>query len=279
MKDFKGKTAVVTGAASGIGRALAEQCTYEGMNVVLADIDKAALLNTEAELKSTSAKVVSIVTDVSKEEDIHKLAQTALDAFGGIHLLFNNAGVGSSAPTLWKLTTLDWKWVMGVNLWGTIFAVKEFVPIMLKQQTECYIVNTSSVAGLMAGAGNGVYGVTKQGLLSLSETLYYEFKQSEAPIGISVLFPGFVHTRLMESERNRPEELRNPLSPAHEIKQKSPASEMVNEGVLKGMPPDQLAKLVFDGIRKEQLYIITHPEFKPAIQQRMEYVLSEKNPL
>ncbi len=154
MREFKDKIAVITGAASGIGRGIAERCAQEGMKVVLADIEEAALRQTEKDFAAAGATVLALRTDVSKVNDIEALAQKTLDTFGAVHVLFNNAGVGVW-PTVWECTLADWAWVLGVNLWGVIYGVRVFVPIMLKQDTECHIVNTASVAGLTAGAGLG----------------------------------------------------------------------------------------------------------------------------
>src|SRR5215813_6828456 len=154
MKEFRGKVAVITGGASGIGRGLAERCAKEGMKIVLADVEKSALAQAERELKDTGAEVVAVRTDVSKPEDVDALARRTLGAFGAAHMLFNNAGVGAGS-TVWESTLEDWQWVMGVNLWGVIHGVRTFVPLMLKQGDECHIVNTASMAGLVSGPALG----------------------------------------------------------------------------------------------------------------------------
>jgi NAD(P)-dependent dehydrogenase (short-subunit alcohol dehydrogenase family) len=162
MKEFKDKVAVVTGAASGIGRGIAERCVREGMKVVLADIDEANLVKAETELKTTSgATVLGVKKDVSKRSDVELLAQKALHAFGRVHLLFNNAGVGAGGAP-WEATWNDWEWVIGVNLWRVIHGVKVFTPLMLAQNTECHIINTASGARLAAGGASAPYSVTKQ---------------------------------------------------------------------------------------------------------------------
>ena len=203
MKEFKGKVAVVTGAASGIGRALADRSVQEGMKVVLADVEVEALAKTEAGLKSSGATVLAVPTDVSQARDVAALAQKTLEVFGAVHLLCNNAGVGTEAA-IWESTLEEWEWVMGVNLWGVIHGVRAFVPHMLAQDTECHIVNTASMAGLISGPGLGAYKVTKHAVVSLSETLYHELAERGARVGVSVLCPGIVNTRIMESARNRP---------------------------------------------------------------------------
>ena len=203
MKEFKGKVAVITGAASGIGRALADRCVQEGMKVVLADVEVETLAKTEASLKASGATVLAVQTDVSQARDVAALAQKTLEVFGAVHLLCNNAGVGTEAA-IWESTLEEWEWVMGVNLWGVIHGVRTFVPLMLAQDTECHIVNTASMAGLISGPGLGAYKVTKHAVVTLSETLYHELAERGARVKVSVLCPGVVNTRIMESARNRP---------------------------------------------------------------------------
>ena len=176
MKEFKGKVAVITGAASGIGRALADRCVQEGMKAVLADVEVEALAKTEASLKASGATVLAVQTDVSQARDVAALAQKTLEVFGAVHLLCNNAGVGTEAA-IWESTLEVWEWVMGVNLWGVIHGVHAFVPLMLAQDTECHIVNTASMAGLISGPGLGTYKVTKHAVVSLSETLHHELAE------------------------------------------------------------------------------------------------------
>ena len=277
MKHFKNKVAVITGAGSGIGRAIANRCGQVGMKVVLADIEQQALDRAEQELKSIGAGVMAVRTDVSSADSVEALAQKALHAFGGVHLLFNNAGVGAGS-TVWDSTLADWQWVMGVNFWGVIHGIRAFMPLMLAQDTECHIVNTASVAGLLPYHPSAPYQVTKHAVVALSENLYFSLAQRNAKIKVSVLCPGWVKTRILESERNRPEEYLNPsqqqiLSPENEA-----IMQEMRQAVEAGMSPDHLAGFVFDAIREEKFYILSHPEFTPAIQTRMEDILEQRNP-
>jgi len=278
VKEFKGKTAVVTGAASGIGRALAARCAREGMKVVLADVEEGALLQTEKEMKDTGAVVLAVRTDVSKAEDVEKLAQKTLETFQEIHLLFNNAGVqGGEFASIWKNTIADWEWALGVNLWGVIHGIRIFVPIMLRQGTECHIVNTSSLSGIIAGPGLGVYRVTKHGVFSLSETLFHELSRKESQIGVSVLAPYFVSTRVADSDRNRPSDA-GVIRRKKELSQKESHAWM-RKAIQEGMSPDEVAEIVFGAIREKRFYVFTDPDASlPFVRMRFEDILAMKNP-
>jgi short-subunit dehydrogenase len=272
MKAFKNRTAVITGAANGIGHGIAARCVKEGMKVVLADINKEALKKTEEELKTKGAETLAVLTDVSKAENIESLAKKTLDFFGAVNLLFNNAGVSVAASTSISENTLaDWKWIMGVNLWGVIHCVRIFTPIMVQQGTVGHIVNTSSIAGLMSTPGMGVYHVTKHGIMTLSETLYHELRLKKSKIGVSVLCPGHIRTQILEAERTRPIELRNPPNYKTDNRQ---YQKIIEEGML----PKQVADYVFNAIKENKFYIFTHPEFKKGMQIRMEDILQERNP-
>ena len=274
MKEFKGKVAVITGAASGIGRALADRCVQEGMKAVLADVEVETLAKTEASLKASGATVLAVRTDVSQARDVAALAQKTLEVFGAVHLLCNNAGVGTEAA-IWESTLDEWEWVVGVNLWGVIHGVRAFVPLMLAQDTECHIVNTASMAGLISGPGLGAYKLTKHAVVSLSETLYHELGERGARVKVSVLCPGIVNTRIMQSARNRPGHLAPtaPLGPASAARW-----EALRRLVPAGMPPVQVGDAVFGALRKDQFYILTHPEGKEAVRARMEDILQERSP-
>ncbi len=275
MKEFKGKVAVITGGASGIGRAIADRCGKEGMKMVLADVEDASLAQAETELKAAGATVLAVKTDVSKRNDVERLAERAFDAFGQVHLLFNNAGVAAGGAP-WEATWNDWEWVIGVNLWGVIHGVKVFTPRMLEQNTECHIVNTSSAAGLVLGGGSSPYAVTKHAVVALSESMYTSLEQRKSLVKVSVLCPGVVRTNIANVERNRPAELRNesiPISP--EMQAGSAAFKAVMDAA---MPPSQVAEVVFNAIRQEQFYILSHPEWIEVIQLRTESLLRMENP-
>ena len=273
MKDFKDKVAVITGAASGIGYALAEHCAREGMKVVLAGINEDTLKKAEKKIKKTGTTTLVVKTDVSKAEDVKNLADKTLDAFGAVHLLFNNAGVSTGKGTMiWEDTLADWKWVLNVNLWGVIHGLHAFLPTMVNQNEEGHIVNTASVAGLVSSGMLVPYAVSKAAIVTLSENLDVQLKESKIPIGVTVLCPGPVHTRANDAERNRPAELINEFEQPKTEKQKYIENILVklNE---QGMVPQELASLVFDAIRKNILYLFSHPEHNEAIQQRAEALL------
>ena len=278
MKKFKEKVAVITGAASGIGRAIAERCTRENMKVVLADIEVSSLRQVEEALKSMGGKTLTIPTDVSKAEDIDKLAQRVLDTFGAVHLLFNNAGVAGNLTSVWKSSIAEWKWVLEVNLWGVIHGIRVFVPIMLKQDTECHIVNTSSLSGVTSGPGLGVYKVSKHGIVTLSETLYNELTRMDSKISVSVLCPNMVSTRIADSERNRPKELCGEENDDRKGKKLKKSHQEFRKAIETGMPAEEVAAIVFDAIKKKKFYIFTHAEAKPLIKMRCDDILMERNP-
>ena len=275
MKEFAGKVAVITGAASGIGRSIAEWCVRADVKVVLADIDEGPLGKAEAELKALGGNVLCVKTDVSKRSDVESLARRAFDAFGSVHLLFNNAGVAAGGAP-WEATWNDWEWVIGVDLWGVIHGVKVFTPLMLAQNTECHIVNTASSAGLVAGGFSAPYSVTKHAVVALSESLFLTLQQRNLPVKVSVLCPGVVRTNIVNAERNRPAALRNePVA----ISPERQAGHAAIEAVLAaGMPPDLVAELVFEAIRKEQFYILTDPGWMDAIRLRTTKLLQMENP-
>ena len=277
MRNFKGKVAVVTGAANGIGRAIGDICAREGMRVVLADVNKEALARAEGELREGGATVLAVQTDVSKAEDVDELARRAYDAFGGVHLLFNNAGVMTTG-TVWENTLSDWRWVLGVNLWGVIHGVRTFVPLMLQQGTEGHIVNTASMRGLSRASSNGVYCVSKHGVVALTETLHYELAQRGAKIRVSVLCPGAIDTRFADVAENRL--LQNEDVPG-ERGMTPEDEEMLRElrhGTRTGMSPEEVADKVFDAIRDEKFYIITQPETMVRVERRMRDIIDERNP-
>ena len=248
MKEFKDKVAVITGAASGIGRGIAERCVEEGMKVVLADINEGDLRKAETETKALGGTVLSVRTDITKRNDLELLARKTLDAFGEVHLLVNNAGVGAGGSP-WEATWSDWEWVIGVNLWGVIHGVKIFTPIMLAQNTDCHIVNTASVAGLTVGGPSAPYTVTKHAVVALSESLYLALEERNALVKVSVLCPGFVKTNIMNAERNRPVELQN--EPFEIPPQVQADLDFMNAAVEAGMSPLQVADQVFEAIKEE----------------------------
>ena len=275
MKDFRDRVAVVTGAASGIGRGLADRFAAEGMKIVLADVEEGALRQAEAEFREKGVDVLGVRTDVSKHEELEKLAQQTLDTFGAVHVVCNNAGVAGAWGPTWANTLDDWNWIIGVNLWGVVHGVRAFLPIMPDQGDEGHIVNTASLAGLMPG--RGIYGVTKQAVVALSESLYNDLKVADAKIGVSVLCPGWVNTQIHDAGRNRPAELARTVEampdPQREVMEKT-----VRDLLKTGLQPSAVADQVFEAIRDDKLYIITHPEMDFLIRERFDNILSRTNP-
>ncbi len=278
MKDFKGKVAVVTGAASGIGLALATRCANEGMKVVLADVEPAALERAAASLEAGGADVLAVPTDVSRHDSVVALAEKTMTTCGAVHLLCNNAGVETGKGTaFWESSLNDWHWVLGVNLWGVIHGVKAFLPHMIAGGQPGHVVNTASAAGLVPNTAIGIYNVSKAAVTMFSETLYMQLKERGIPIGVTVSFPGGVRTHLNEAERNRPADLGNP-PPGPLTRWQEATIRRFTEMNETGMPPETFAGLVFDAVMADRLYLLSHPEYNPAIRQHVENLLGGINP-
>ncbi|MGZ3160046.1 MAG: SDR family NAD(P)-dependent oxidoreductase [Burkholderiaceae bacterium] len=275
MNQFNDRVAVVTGAANGIGRAIAERCAAEGMKVVLAGINDDNLAKVEQDMKARGATVIRVQTDVSKKEDVEALAQKTVAAFGAVHLLVNNAGVGAGT-TAWDSSWNDWEWVIDVNLWGVIHGVKIFTPIMLAQNDACHIVNTASVAGLVAFHPSAAYQVTKHAVVALSENLHLSLEQQHANVKVSVLCPGWVKTGILDSARNRPAHLQNP--PVIYTPEQIAAWQSLVEKLEAGMPASEAADHVFKAIVEERFYVLTHPDYMPMIEERITNIVKGHNP-
>jgi NAD(P)-dependent dehydrogenase (short-subunit alcohol dehydrogenase family) len=271
MEDLQGKVAVITGGASGIGRAVAQRAAAEGMKVVLADIEEGPLEEAENELTAHGAEALGVVTDVSDAASVHALRDRALDRFGAVHLVHNNAGIGLGGP-IWEISEEDWRWILGVNVWGVIHGIATFVPLFV-EQGEGHVVNTASVAGLTTAPFLGPYNATKQAVVAISETLFKDLQAVGAPIGVSVLCPGFVQTRIAESDRNRPA-----WAPDHEVGGAAELRSAVQSLVDGGIPAAAVADRVIDAVRTDTFYILTHPELEDAIRTRFDDILQGRPP-
>lgn len=274
MDSFEGKVAVVTGAASGIGRALAGRFAAAGASVVLADVEAGPLEQAAAELAGGGATVLAVPTDVRHGESVDALRDAALDRFGAVHVLCNNAGV-STGGRLWEHSTDDWEWLLGVNLWGVIHGVRAFTPSLLAQG-EGHIVNTASIAGLLAPPYLGVYNVTKHAVVALSETLFGELAMEGSEVGVSVLCPGWVATRIHESHRNRPD-----AAPAGEEDEGvfgAGFADVAAGLIAAGLAPVAVADMVLDAVRDRRFYVLTHPDWTPLVADRMERIVRGDDP-
>lgn len=277
MIEFRGKVAVVTGAASGIGRGLSERFGREGMRLVLADIEKAPLEMLAEELRADGNEVETLVTDVSSGEAVEALAVRAYEAFGAAHVICNNAGIvpaGRYRP-VWEFSVEDWRWAIDVNLMGVVHGIRSFVPRMRAAGGWGHIVNTISVAGLYGGAGSPVYGASKHAALRATEALYSSLTEEGSPIGVTALCPGVVRTAIGTSERNRPAGLRLKGERSDEIAAMQAASDAVTA---RGLDPDAVAAMVIEAMIRRQFYLVTTTAFDGAIRVRMEDMLERRNP-
>ena len=269
MKDLEGKVAVVTGGASGIGRAMAERFGREGMKVVLGDIEESALETAVREMRQAELDVIGVRTDVSSSESVEALAKETLRQYGKVNLVCNNAGVFLGMKPMWESTLKDWQWIMGVNLWGVIHGVRTFVPIMLESGEEGHIVNTASQAGLVTA--NSIYSLTKHAVVALSEGLYLQLQQRGAPIGVSALCPLFVDTKIMASERNRPDDLKNGAAP----------EDLPNGGIMRdSTPPSEQADEVLEAVLEGRFYIFPFMQrVDDNVRARFDEIINRKNPV
>jgi NAD(P)-dependent dehydrogenase (short-subunit alcohol dehydrogenase family) len=281
MQEFAGRVAVVTGSASGIGFGLAERFGAEGMKVVLADIEPDDLDRAVRDLISRGYEVTGEVTDVSKQGQLQKLAQATVDRYGAVHVLCNNAGVQGVVAPIFQYTAKDWEWVIGVNLWGVIWGMQAFLPVMMAQDVECHIVNTSSMAGL--AISNSVYGVSKHAVVALSEAYYCDLKAAGSKVGVSVLLPGVTQTAIFDSARHRPPDLVDPdtVPPPPEVAQmiEQLRSQGGRFGAGHGQTPTLVAEKVLDCIRKGSFWVVPNERWRRPALTRIEGVFEGRNPL
>ncbi len=272
MKLEAGKIAVVTGAASGIGFALADRFAAAGMHVVLADVDNAGLAAAAESIGARGVDTLTVRTDVSDEQSVQALAAATIERFGTVHVVCNNAGVTSTADA-WFGPLSAWQWVFGVNLWGVIHGVRAFLPIMVGQG-EGHIVNTASIAGLLPGFGAS-YDATKHAVVAITDDLYTSMRQAGMPIGVSVLCPGWVRTNILDAERNWPAELgaEPPAALGSDV-----VLGHVKRVIDEGMPPAAVADLVADAVQAERFWVLPHPDFVELAVQRWHDIAEGVNP-
>ncbi|MGO9838078.1 MAG: SDR family NAD(P)-dependent oxidoreductase [Polyangiaceae bacterium] len=276
MKNLKGKVAVVTGAASGIGRAMAERFAREGMKVVLADVEEKPLGEARDAIGKGGAEAISVRTDVSKAAEVDELARRTFDAFGAAHVVCNNAGVGMGG-LMWQVPRADWEWILGVNLVGVVNGIRAFVPRMI-EQGEGHVVNTASIAGLISAPGMGPYCATKHAVVAMSECLHHDLTLAAGgKVKVSVLCPAWVKTRISDSERNRPAS-----APAGQGGVRTPQDQMVESmvraAVEAGIPPEVVAEKVLQAVIEEKFWILTHSKTKKIVEKRMIGILENQNP-
>lgn len=276
MEELAGKTAVITGAASGIGFELAKQFGAQGMNLVLADVEEAVLNEAAATLAASGYEVLPFVLDVRNHDEIVALEAAAKDRFGNVHILCNNAGVGAGGPVADPTNLEAWRWTIDIDLWGVIYGCKVFLPAMIEHGEPCHIVNTASMAGLASAPFMGPYNIAKYGVVALSETLSKEMQITQSNVNVSVLCPAFVSTGIAESDRNMPQDVRDQLPPPEPTD--SPMGTMMKELVANGISTEIVGDAVVDAVKNNKFWILTHDETKPAIVQRAEQIVDGVNP-
>jgi NAD(P)-dependent dehydrogenase (short-subunit alcohol dehydrogenase family) len=279
ITDFHGKCAVLTGAGSGFGLECARIAARVGMSVVLVDVQADALAQAEAELRSAGAEVLARRTDVASAADMETLARAVQDRFGAPHFVFNNAGVGAGG-LVWENSVADWEWVLGVNLWGVIHGVRLFTPMMLAAAQadpswQGHIVNTASMAGLLAPPNMGAYNTGKHAVVGLTETLYQDLRLVTTQVGASVLCPHFVPTAITRSERNRPSKLAAQPRTRSQIVGEAMGEQAVRSGRVSAA---HVAQLVFDAVAQDRFYIYSHPKGMGAVRARVEAIVNGNNP-
>jgi NAD(P)-dependent dehydrogenase (short-subunit alcohol dehydrogenase family) len=279
MTNPRGGVAVVTGAASGIGRSLADRFAREGMRVVMADVEHAVLEVAANEVRSIGTEVLAVRTDVTSSEQVRALSNQAFSTFGRVDVLCANAGVSSSEGRIWETTERELEWVMRVNLFGVVHAIREFVPRMIAAESEGHIVVTASNAGLHSGPGLNIYGASKVGVFRVAEGLHYELRQVGSKLNVSILVPGTVRTGIVEAERNRPNDLADEL-PGAVLDEREARREMWRRGYegSRAISPAAVADQTWDAILDNRFYVFTHPSIKQNVRKRTEDIVEERTP-
>ncbi|GAB5450138.1 MAG: SDR family NAD(P)-dependent oxidoreductase [Halioglobus sp.] len=275
MQDFAEKTAVITGGANGIGRAMAERFLSLGMNVVIGDIEQ-AVLDDAVQALQARGNCTGLRTDVSQQGDVDALAKFALDSFGAIHIACNNAGVFAGG-VLWEESLADYRWQMDVNVWGVVHGVRTFVPIMKEQGDECHIVNTASMAAVTAMPYSGIYHMTKHAVLAMSESLYHELSFHAPNVKVSVLCPEAINTGIAQSERNRPQQ----YSGADNVQQtdeRAMVMQALADSTAAGIGPEVMAQRVHEAIVEEKFYILSEEAWRDAANTRLDDIRAGRNP-
>ncbi len=266
MDTIDQRTAVITGAASGMGLAFARRFAREGANVVLADVEAGALDLAVDQLRSAGAEVLGVRTDVSRADEVEALAATAIEHYGRVNVVCNNAGVAAGGP-IWELTLSDWEWTLGVNLWGVIHGIRSFVPHLI-EHGDAHVVNTASIAGHLSYPYMGAYNASKHAVVTISETLHHELQMAGSSVGVSVLCPGLVNTGILDSDRNRPERLQRPLDEPDPTEEMEAMRAAIHEVYEQALDPAVVAYQVLDAILENRFYVFTDHDFDEAMAIR-----------
>lgn len=276
IEDLGGKVAVVTGAASGIGRAVAGRLAAAGARLVLADIELAPLEATADALRADGAEVAAVRADVADAAQVEQLGDVAVDTFGALHLCVNNAGVASGGLT-WEIDLEDWAWVLGVNLWGVVHGVRSFVPRIIESGGG-HVVNIASMAGLTSNPGMAPYNVTKHAVVTLSETLALDLSLTHPEVGVTVVCPGWVRTQINRSERNRPERSGSALDHDGDVVPQFDLRSVIDGLIATGLEPDDVAAQIVDAVQTGRFTVLTHPGWQSLVSRRVERILDGEPP-
>ncbi len=283
MDSFDGKIAVITGGASGIGRATARALASQGATLMLADIERTALDDAVDEIRSLGATAAGHVTDVSDAMQVEALAEQTVTEFGAVHVIMNNAGVAAGG-TSWEIDLPTWEWVIGVDMWGVIHGIRSFVPRIIASGGG-HVINTASMAGVSSMPFMGPYNVSKHAVVTLSETMFHELAMLHPEVGVTVVCPGWVKTQINRSERNRPESRAVAGASLADLDTGEldgtvleNAGSLVDDLIDNGLDPAQVAAQIVDAVRNDRFYVLTHPEWTPMVSRRVEVMLDGGNP-
>lgn len=277
MRDWKGKVAVITGAGSGMGAAMARRFAGEGMKIVVADIDLAAAESTAADIVAAGGEAIALRADVASQDAVQAMADQAWAHFGAVHVLVNNAGIVPSGRyrPIWDFPLEDWQWSFDVNLMGVVHGIRAFIPRMIAEGVDGHVVTTASVAGVISGSGSPVYSASKHAAVRATEALYASLKEIDSPIGVTLLCPGLVNTNIYRSERNRPQE----LQPEQGVAEETPELQSIADNLYRSaISPEAVADMVFDAMERRQFYLLTSDNYDGSIRERAEAMLERRNP-